>query len=69
MGKKMVVYVGEGDYERQFDDGKKIVLKKGVVTPVTDEMFLILKDNRHVHEIKGIQTIRGKSFKEKIIRE
>ena len=68
---KNVIYVGEGDaYERNFDDGKSIVLKKGWVTPVTDEMFLILKDNRHVYEVKGIvNDVQGKSFKEKILRE
>ena len=68
---KNVIYVGEGDsYERNFDDGKKILLKKGIVTPVTEEMFKILKDVRHVHEVKSQSyDIQGKDFKEKIIRE
>lgn len=67
---KKVIYVGEGSYERHFDNGKRIVLEHGIVTPVTEEMFLVLKDNRHVHEVKGqVEDIQGKSFKDKILRE
>jgi hypothetical protein len=60
--KKEVVFVGKGVYERDFKDhGKKVTLKPGIVTPVTDEMFLILKDAHDVHPIWGYSDeVQGK---------
>ena len=68
---KNVIYVGEGEsYERDFGNGKKLSLKKCVVTPVSDEFFDILKNVRHVYEVKGqVYDVQGKSFKDKILKE
>ncbi len=67
---KNVIYVGESDeYARDFGNGKKIVLKTGVVTPVSDEMNLILKDVRNVHPVVGnTYDVQGK-MREKILKE
>jgi len=51
--KKEVIFVGKGIYTRDFGNGKKVELKPGIVTPVTDEMFTILKDAHDVHPVWG----------------
>jgi hypothetical protein len=70
---KKVIYVGKGDsYRRDFGNGREIELPKGVVVPVGDHMFDILKDCRDVHPVKGqSRTLVGdfRNFREKMIKE
>jgi len=61
---KYVVYDGMSDaYDRKFDDGKFIYLKKGIVTGVSDELFNILKDTRMKNRIVEVISLDRMSKK------
>ena len=70
---KKVIYTGQGDsYRRDFGNGREVELPKGVVVPVTDHMFDVLKDIRDVHEVRGqSRTLVGNSrnFRERLLKE
>lgn len=52
--KRWAVFTGYGDeYKRDFGDGNKIVLEKGIARPISKEVAAILKDAKDVVIIKG----------------
>jgi len=61
---KYVVYDGMSDaYDRKFDDGKFVYLKKGVVTAVSEEIFSVLKDCKRTHRISEVIALDNLSKK------
>jgi len=60
------VYYGYSDrFERHFDDGKFILLKKGIVTAVSDEISSILDDckqRNEVTEVTGIDKLSNRNL-------
>jgi hypothetical protein len=64
MESKYVVYDGNTDvYIRKFTEGKFVHLPKGVVTCISNEMFLILKDSKKSNRINEVIGIDSKSKK------
>ena len=70
---KRVVYDGNAEeYVREFSNGKKIVLKKGMVTTVPEDIHKVLMDGRkkaHIVNVVGIEDNYRRKLKDRLIRE
>ena len=70
---KRVVYDGYAkEYIREFNNGDKIVLKRGVVTIVSDDVHKVLMDGRrksHIVNVVGIEDKYHKKMSDRMIRE
>lgn len=52
---RFVVYDGMAEtFQRTFDDGTIVMLRRGVVTGVSDEIFKILWDSRKKNRINEV---------------
>jgi hypothetical protein len=61
---KFVVYGGMSDaYNRTFDDGKFVYLKRFVVTGVSDEILSILKDTMKKNRIVEVISLDNNTKK------
>jgi len=68
MTKQFAVYTGYSDYVRDFGDGNRIELKRGIAVPVSDEVAKIMKDMKDIVLIQGVSD-KVIDFKERLIRE
>ena len=70
---KRVVYDGYAEeYVREFSNGKKIVLKKGMVTIVSEDIHKILMDSKkkaHIVNVVGIEDNYHRKLKDRMLRE
>jgi len=70
---KRVVYDGYAEeYRREFSDGTKIVLKRGIVTIVPDGVHAALmngKKKAHIANVIGIEDNHQRKMKDRLIRE
>jgi len=70
---KRVVYDGYAkEYTRNFSNGEKVVLKKGIVTIVPDHIHKILMDGKRIARIVNVIGIEDKyhsKLSKRMIRE
>jgi hypothetical protein len=57
---KFVVYDGMAEaFDRKFDDGDFVYLKRGIVTGISDELFSVLKDCKNKNRIVEVTALDG----------
>lgn len=70
---KMLVYDGMAEeFRKEFRDGRVVVLKRGIVTKVDDDIFEYLKSCRKKNNlaiVNGIETNYAKKLKERVLKE
>lgn len=70
---KRVVYDGYAEeYVREFSNGTKLVLKRGMVTTVPEDIHAILMDGKktaHIVNVIGIEDNHMRKLKDRLLRE